>query len=62
MQDYQIDSSPLSASVKKQIVGQCIWQIFILALVMFTGHLFIPENYDSFDETIGTNWNAKYSN
>lgn len=33
----------------------------ILLIVMFTGHLFIPEGPDSFDEVIGVNWSAKYS-
>ena len=30
------------ATVKKQIVGQIIWQLLILFIVIFTGHMFIP--------------------
>ena len=54
-------SGLVSWSVKKQIVSQVFWQVFLLFIVMFTGHLFIPQSADSVDSVIGSNTAAKYS-
>ena len=36
----------------KQIVGQAIYQITILMILVFNGENFIPEYSDSFDDEI----------
>ena len=58
---YQKDSPIISGSMKKQIITQVVWQTFVLFAVLFTGHRWIPESADSFDEIIGSDWSAKYS-
>ena len=45
----------------KHIVGQVIFQLFILNFVLFYGPSFIPEYKDGFDNVIGTDLEAKYS-
>lgn len=37
----------------KHIVGQVIFQLFILNFILFYGSSFIPEYKDSFDDVIG---------
>jgi magnesium-transporting ATPase (P-type) len=58
---YHKNSPLLSGSMKKQIISQVITQAIVLLGVMFTGHLWIPEEVDAFDSVIGSNWSAKYS-
>jgi hypothetical protein len=59
--NFSKNSKLITWSVKKQIIGQIIWQIVILFFVSFTGHLFIPEIEDGVDKIIGDDWAAKYS-
>jgi Ca2+ transporting ATPase len=44
----------------KHIVGQAIFQIIVLILLMFFGQHFIPEYADDFDNQIGQDLSAKY--
>ena len=44
----------------KHIVGQSIFQITILMLILFLGPQFIPEEADAFDSVIGSDLGAKY--
>lgn len=44
----------------KHILGQAIFQITVLLILMFSGHLIIPEYADEFDNLIGNDLNAKY--
>jgi hypothetical protein len=44
----------------KHIIGQALFQITILLLLMFWGHLIIPEYADDFDAVIGSDLKAKY--
>lgn len=46
--------------MKKHIVGQAIFQIIILLLLMFFGQHIIPEYADEYDNVIGSDLNAKY--
>lgn len=46
----------------KHIIGQAIFQTFILCIILFLGHKFIPEYQDSFDGIIGSDLQAKYNN
>jgi len=38
----------------KHIVGQAIFQLVVLILLLFLGPQFIPEYKDEFDDVIGT--------
>ncbi len=44
----------------KHIVGQCIYQMIILLLLLFLGQHIIPEQVDEFDSVIGFDLQAKY--
>lgn len=46
--------------MKKHIIGQALFQIIILLLLMFFGQYIIPEYADEFDTVIGNDLNAKY--
>ncbi len=46
----------------KHIIGQSVFQIIVLLLLMFFGQHFIPEYADGFDSVIGTDLGAKYYN
>ncbi len=44
----------------KHIIGQSIFQIIVLLILMFWGQHFIPEYADEFDSEIGQDLGAKY--
>jgi hypothetical protein len=44
----------------KHIIGQSIFQIIVLLILILKGHLIIPEYKDEFDKIIGTDLAAKY--
>lgn len=46
----------------KHIIGQSIFQIAILLILLFLGQTFIPESKDAFDDVIGGDLEAKYYN
>lgn len=58
---YGEGSRLITEPIYKQIVAQCVFQTFLLVVVLLVGHLYIPESPDSLDEIIGPNWQAKYS-
>lgn len=48
----------------KHIIGQSIYQLVILMLLVFYGDRFIPEYADTLDDDIiakGHHWSVKYS-
>lgn len=49
--------------MKKSIIGQSIYQIIVMSIIIFMGEKFIPEYEDSFDSTIyaGANQRFKWS-
>lgn len=40
---------------------QIIYQIIVLIVVVFFGHMLIPEDMDDVDKIIGNDWSAKYN-
>lgn len=46
----------------KHIIGQAIFQLVILLVLLFVGPSFIPEFKDGFDTKIGSDLGAKYFN
>lgn len=60
LDNFGKQSELISWSVKKQIVTQIFWQTLLLLIVLFTGHLFIPQSADSVDSVIVLS-TAKYS-
>lgn len=44
----------------KHIIGQTIFQIIILMILLFVGPTFLPEYQDEFDSVIGKDLSAKY--
>lgn len=44
----------------KHIIGQTVFQIIVLIVLIFWGPTFIPEYADEFDDVIGTDLGAKY--
>lgn len=46
----------------KHIIGQAIFQLTVLLILLFVGHRFIPEFKDEFDTKIGSDLAAKYYN
>lgn len=46
--------------MRKHIIGQAVFQIIILLLLMFFGQHVIPEYADEFDSVIGSDLQAKY--
>jgi hypothetical protein len=44
----------------KHIIGQSIFQIVVLLILIVEGHKFLPEYKDEFDEVIGSDLSAKY--
>jgi hypothetical protein len=46
----------------KHIIFQSLFQIIVLLVLLFAGHLFIPEFKDGFDSVIGSDLEAKYFN
>jgi Ca2+ transporting ATPase len=61
-ENFDKDSSLLTETVKKQIISQCIFQSFLILILLVCGHQFLAESYDKVDEIIGADWAAKYSN
>lgn len=47
---YTRDANIISKLMKKNIVGQSIFQVIIMIVVIFFGELFIPEYEDSLDQ------------
>ena len=46
----------------KHVIGQSIFQMIVLLLLIFVGPYIIPEYADEYDSMIGANLNAKYFN
>lgn len=46
----------------KHIIGQAIFQLIVLLLLLFLGPSIIPEYKDGFDGVIGQDLEAKYFN
>ena len=46
----------------KHIIGQSIFQLGVLIVLLFIGPQIIPEEADSFDSVIGSDLEAKYWN
>ena len=44
----------------KHIIGQAVFQITVLLVLLFFGQTFIPEYADGYDAMIGNNLSAKY--
>lgn len=44
----------------KHIIGQAIFQLAVLVLLLFLAPQFIPEFKDGFDDVIGSDLEAKY--
>lgn len=44
----------------KHIIGQAIFQLFVLTILLFLGPRLIPEFKDEFDSVIGDDLEAKY--
>jgi Ca2+ transporting ATPase len=44
----------------KHIIGQAVFQITVLLVLLFFGQTFIPEYADGYDTMIGNNLSAKY--
>ena len=44
----------VTKTMMKHIVGQAIFQLVVLILLLFLGPQFIPEYKDEFDDVIGT--------
>lgn len=52
----------ITKTMIKHIICQSIFQILVLLILLFGGHLFIPEFKDGFDSVIGSDLEAKYFN
>ena len=50
----------LEKNENKLISCQTVFQICILLIVFFFGHMFIPESVDDVDGVIKEDWSAKY--
>ena len=46
---YSRDEYMVSKSMKKNIIGQAIYQIIVLTVIIFLGEQFIPEEIDALD-------------
>lgn len=46
--------------MRKHIIGQAVFQIIVLLILMFFGQHIIPEYADGFDSVIGSDLKAKY--
>jgi magnesium-transporting ATPase (P-type) len=46
---YSRDDNLVSKSMKKSIIGQAIYQIIVLTVIIFLGEQFIPEEIDALD-------------
>ena len=49
---YTRDDSLVSKSMKKNIIGQAIYQIIVLTVIIFLGEKFIPEEIDALDDQL----------
>ena len=58
---YKIGHGLLTEPVVRQVIGQTTWQLFVVVMMLLTGHLYLPETADGIDSVIGDNWAAKYS-
>jgi hypothetical protein len=52
----------ITKTMIKHVVGQSIFQMIVLLLLIFVGPYIIPEYADQYDSVIGTDLNAKYFN
>lgn len=50
----------ITNTMKKHIIGQALFQITILLLLMFFGQHVIPEYADEYDTIIGSDLQAKF--
>lgn len=50
----------ITKTMLKHIIGQAIFQILALLVLLFFGQHFIPEYHDDFDSVIGSDLKAKY--
>lgn len=45
----------------KHIIGQAIYQLIVIIILVFTGETFIPESADEYDGISGFSYDWKYS-